>query len=110
MPPLASRAIPSVCLTSRYAQQRRPQWPQSWLGPSGIGTSTVYLTLAELTELSAAIEGLILPYIEARVIDDVAARPPGSVPVDITVFAIPAARNPPAPAGPAGPAAHDEGE
>lgn len=87
-------------------QQRRPRWPEAWLGPSGMGTSTVYLTLAEFTELSAAIEGLILPYIEARVIDDVAARPPGSVPVDITVFAVPAARNPPA--SPDTPA-HDEG-
>lgn len=76
-------------------QQRRARWPEAWLRPSGIGTSTLYLTLAEFTELSAAIEGLILPYVEARVIDDVAARPPGSVPVDITLFAVPAAKNPP---------------
>jgi DNA-binding transcriptional ArsR family regulator len=76
-------------------QQRRVRWPAEWLGPSGIGTSTIYLTLAEFTELSAAIEGLILPYVEARVIDDVAARPAGSVPVGITVFAVPDAENPP---------------
>ena len=41
-------------------QNFHPNWPAEWLGPSGIGTSTIYLTLAEFTELSAAIEGPIL--------------------------------------------------
>ena len=62
----------------------------------GVGTSTVYLTLPELTALVAGFEALLRPYVEERVIDDVAARPPGSVPVDFTLFAVPTASAPPA--------------
>jgi hypothetical protein len=62
-----------------------------------INASTVYLTLPELTALTEAIQDLIRPIIEERVIDDVTARPPGSVPVDLSLFAVPGADAPPAP-------------
>jgi DNA-binding transcriptional ArsR family regulator len=78
-------------------QRRRTAWPEEWLSAAGMGTSTVYLTLPELTALTEAIDGLVRPYIEERVIDDVTARPPGSVPVDLTLFAVPDAEQPPAP-------------
>jgi DNA-binding transcriptional ArsR family regulator len=76
-------------------QQRRSGWPEDWLRVTGlVNISTVYLTLPELTALTKGIEGLIRPLIEERVIDDVAARPPGSVPVDLSLFAIPGADAP----------------
>jgi DNA-binding transcriptional ArsR family regulator len=76
-------------------QQRRGGWPQVWRESTGMGRSTVYLTRAELTELAAAIDALLLRYTEERPLDEVAARPPGSVAVDFTIFVIPAAQNPP---------------
>jgi DNA-binding transcriptional ArsR family regulator len=76
-------------------QERRAAWPDAWLPVTGIGTSTVYLTLPELTALIDGLEDLLRPYIDTRVIDDVAARPPGSVPVDFTLFTVPTAAAPP---------------
>jgi len=76
-------------------QQRRGSWPDAWRESTGIGTSTVYLTEAELTELSAAMDALLLRYVGERPLDDVAARPPGSVAVDFTIFAVPAGQHPP---------------
>ena len=76
-------------------QQRRKSWPQEWLEHTGIGRSTVYLTLAEVNGLEAAIDALLLRYINERPLDDVAARPPGSVPVDFTFFAVPTATEAP---------------
>lgn len=77
-------------------QQRRKDWPPDWRAHSGIGRSTVYLTEAELAQVTDAIDAVLLPWVEQRPLDDLAARPPGSVPVDFTLFAIPAATNPPA--------------
>ena len=77
-------------------QQRRRDWPAAWQEHTGLGQSTVYLTQAELAELGAAMDALLLRYAEERPLDDVAARPPGSVAVDFTIFAIPAAKHPPA--------------
>lgn len=76
-------------------QQRRRQWPAGWLAETGLGTSTVYLTQAEHQELMRSIDVLILRYINERVLDDVAARPAGSVPVSYTMFAIPSGDPPP---------------
>jgi DNA-binding transcriptional ArsR family regulator len=78
-------------------QQRRGSWPQAWREHSGVGQSSVYLTLAELTELTDAFEALILRYVNERPIDDVASRPAGSVPVSFTLFAVPGSE-PPEPA------------
>jgi DNA-binding MarR family transcriptional regulator len=77
---LAERAV----TTLRDWLGRRGDWPGEWQQHTGVDTSTVYLTLPELAELGAAIEGLIKRYIDERPIDDVASRPEGSVPVDIT--------------------------
>ena len=54
-----------------------------------MGQSNVYLTQAELAELTAAFDDLILRYINERPIDELASRPPGSVPVSFTLFAVP---------------------
>jgi DNA-binding MarR family transcriptional regulator len=78
-------------------QQRRASWPEAWRQAAGVGQSGVYLTLAELTELTDAFEALILRYINERPIDDVTSRPAGSVPVSFTLFAVPGAQ-PPEPA------------
>jgi hypothetical protein len=75
-------------------QQRRQDWPEAWRNHTGIGQSTIYLTLPELVELVANVEALIQRYVDERPLDDIAARPPGSVPVDITQFAVPLAGPP----------------
>lgn len=76
-------------------QQRRAGWPQAWRESTGLGRSTVYLTRPELAELTVAMDALLARYTEERPLDDLAARPPGSVPIDFTIFVIPAASNPP---------------
>jgi DNA-binding transcriptional ArsR family regulator len=77
-------------------QERRPTWPAPWREPAGFGRSTVYLTESELAGLVGEIEALIGAYCEERPLDDLAARPPGSVPVDFSLFVVPRG---PAPAG-----------
>jgi predicted ArsR family transcriptional regulator len=76
-------------------QQRGKDWPRSWREHAGLGTSSVYLTQAELAEIDDAIEALLLRYINERPIDDVAARPEGSVPVTFTLFTVPGRVPPP---------------
>src|ERR1700733_9257030 len=75
-------------------QQRRMEWPAGWREPTGLGQSTVYLTQTELAGLTEAFEALLMPYIDERPLDDVAARPPGSVPVNFTLFALPGGEPP----------------
>jgi predicted ArsR family transcriptional regulator len=75
-------------------QQRRKNWPEAWRERSGIGRSTVYLTQAELAELSDAVDALLLRYVNERPIDDVSSRPAGSVPVNFTMFAVPGTEPP----------------
>jgi DNA-binding transcriptional ArsR family regulator len=70
-------------------QQRRRDWPAGWREHAGLGQSTIYLTLAELRGLGEDIDALILRYVNERPIDDVASRPEGSVPVNLTLFAVP---------------------
>jgi DNA-binding transcriptional ArsR family regulator len=76
-------------------QQQRGSWPDAWRETAGIGTSTVYLTRAELAELTAAMDALLMRYVDERPLDEVATRPPGSVAVDFTIFATPDAQHPP---------------
>jgi DNA-binding transcriptional ArsR family regulator len=71
-------------------QQRRKVWPQAWREHTGIGDSTVYLTQAELAGIVEAMDALLVRYTDERPIDDVASRPEGSVPVTLTLFAVPA--------------------
>jgi len=88
---LAERAVASL----RGWLRRRGDWPGEWQQHTGVGASTIYLTGPELAELEAAIEGLIKRYVDERPIDDVASRPEGSVPVDITqIISVPLAAPP----------------
>src|SRR5512142_1473933 len=70
-------------------QQRRADWPAAWQEHAGLGESTVWLTQAELAELTDATDALLLRYVNERPLDDLAARPEGSVPVTFTLFALP---------------------
>jgi predicted ArsR family transcriptional regulator len=76
-------------------QQRRKDWPQAWRDHTGMFSSTVYLTRDETAEVAETINALLLRYVNERPIDDVASRPPGSVPVDFTLFTLPFAGTPP---------------
>lgn len=70
-------------------QGRRTEWPASWREHAGVGQHTVWLTQKELADLERSIDQLIANYVDQRPIDDVAARPAGSAPVDFTVFTVP---------------------
>ncbi len=70
-------------------QQRRADWPAAWQEHAGLGESTVWLTQAELAELTDAMDALLLRYVNERPHDDLASRPEGSVPVTFTLFAVP---------------------
>ena len=71
-------------------QRRRNDWPRDWRGHTGIARTTVYLTQDEAAGLAAAMEGLLRRFTDERPLDDIAARPPGSLPVDFTLFIVPA--------------------
>lgn len=75
-------------------QERREDWPQAWREHTGIDHSTVYLTQQEVAELEVAIDQCIDRYRRQRPIDDIDARPEGSVPVDITLLAVPLGQPP----------------
>jgi DNA-binding transcriptional ArsR family regulator len=70
-------------------QQRRADWPAGWQEHAGLGESTVWLTQAELAEITDAMDALLLRYVNERPLDDLASRPEGSVPVTFTLFALP---------------------
>ena len=70
-------------------QQRRAGWGADWREHAGIGRSTVYLTQPELAGLITAFDAMITDYVEQRPLDDLTARPPGSVPVDFTMLVVP---------------------
>jgi hypothetical protein len=75
-------------------QQRRKDWPQEWRAHTGIHESSIYLTSDELAGIAEAFDALLMRYINERPIDDVATRPPGSVPVTFTLFTLPGSRQP----------------
>jgi DNA-binding transcriptional ArsR family regulator len=70
-------------------QERRGNWPAGWREHTGVGRSTVYLTERELAGLVGRIEAAINELIEERPLDDLSSRPPGSVPVEFTMFVVP---------------------
>jgi hypothetical protein len=70
-------------------QERGQSWTDGWREHSGLGRSTVYLTEAELAEVTQALDAVLERYVEQRPIDDVASRPAGSVPVDFTLLVVP---------------------
>ena len=70
-------------------QRRRAGWPAGWQDHAGLGESTVWLTQAELAEITDAMDALLMRYVSERPLDDLASRPEGSVPVTFTLFALP---------------------
>ena len=75
--------------------QRRADWPAGWQDHAGVGESTVWLTQAELAEITGAMDALLIRYVNERPLDDVASRPEGSAPVTFTLFALPDGPPPP---------------
>src|SRR5450432_2381410 len=71
-------------------QERRAGWSAGWREHAGVGRSMIYLTERELAGLVGAIESLIVDYVEKRPLDDLSSRLPGSVPVEFTMFVVPA--------------------
>jgi hypothetical protein len=69
--------------------ERRADWSATWRESSGLKQSTLYLTEKELSELTGAIDALLLDYVERRPLDDIASRPAGSVPVDFRLIVVP---------------------
>ena len=70
-------------------QERRGHWAAGWREHAGVGSSTVYLTEAELAALVGRIEAVMTELVEERPLDDLSSRPPGSVPVEFTLFIVP---------------------
>ena len=75
-------------------EQRRGNWPQAWRKHTGIYESSVYLTYEEFAGIAGAFNDLLLRYISDRLIDDVATRQEGSVPVTFTLFSLPGSTPP----------------
>jgi len=75
--------------------QRRADWAAGWQDHAGVGESTVWLTQAELAEITGAMDALLIRFVNERPLDDVASRPEGSAPVTFTLFALPDGPPPP---------------
>ena len=69
--------------------ERRGDWAEGWRTHTGVGRSTLYLTQAEVQQLTEAIDALLADYAERRPLDDIASRPEGSVPVEFTLMVVP---------------------
>ena len=70
-------------------QERRGNWSAGWREHTGVGTSTIYLTELELAGIVGRIEAMVTELVEERPLDDLPSRPPGSVPVEFTLFVVP---------------------
>lgn len=81
----AERAV----ATLRDWHRRAVRWPAAWRRHAGVGRSTVYLTREELSSLVDTIDQLIGDYVEQRPLDDISSRPPGSMPVELTLLVVP---------------------
>lgn len=100
----AADVLERICAEQAVAQfadwqRRRRDWPGAWNEQTGLGQTNVYLTFEELAEVSGAINDLLLRYVNERPIDDLASRPPGSVPVSFTTITVPMS-SPPEPPQP----------
>jgi predicted ArsR family transcriptional regulator len=69
--------------------ERRGDWSEGWRRNTGVGRSTLYLTESEVVQLTEAMDGLLAEYAEQRPLDDIASRPAGSVPVELTLIVVP---------------------
>jgi Helix-turn-helix domain len=77
-------------------QQRRAGWPALWRERAGLAQSTFYLTEAQFSEITRAIDTLLTRYAEdTPPLDDPGARPRDAVPVDFTIITTPAVKEPP---------------
>jgi len=65
----------------------RAEQPREWREAAGSGDTVLYLTAAELTELSAKIQQLTLPYLDRSGAPE--ARPADSRPVLLVQLAVP---------------------
>lgn len=77
-------------------QQRRADADPVWRDNTGIGQNLIYLTAGEMADLRRALDALITPLVERRALGDAEARPPGALPVDLTIICTPL---PPTPSG-----------
>ncbi|MBR7839653.1 helix-turn-helix transcriptional regulator, partial [Actinospica durhamensis] len=79
-------------------QQERADWSPEWLDGSGVATTTVHLTAAELAALTAEFEAMVHRYSDARRNAGMSDRPADAVPVDLAYVAVPT--RPPTPSTP----------
>lgn len=70
-------------------QQRRADEDPGWSEHTGISQNLVYLTLDEMIELEKAWDDLITPLVRRRPRGDHTSRPPGAIPIDVTLVAVP---------------------
>ena len=84
---VAERAVDHLAEWHRHRDEYDPAWQEL----SGVGQSLVYLTVEEYEELHRALDALINPLVERRRLGDVAARPPGARPVNLTLISVPVA-------------------
>jgi DNA-binding transcriptional ArsR family regulator len=75
--------------TERYQAwlQTKSSYPREWQEQSIDGQWLFYLTAAEMQELGTELYNMLLPRFAERA--DPARRPPGTVPVELLVFAYP---------------------
>ncbi|GIF27002.1 DNA-binding MarR family transcriptional regulator [Actinoplanes tereljensis] len=69
--------------------QRRADAEPGWAEHAGISQNLVYLTLDEMIELEEAWNALIDPLVKRRPLGDTSKRPPGAIPIDVTLVAVP---------------------
>jgi DNA-binding transcriptional ArsR family regulator len=69
--------------------ERRSNWTRGWRKNAGVDRTTVYLTEKELAEVNHAVAEVLSKYVDERPLDDLASRPPGSVPVEFTFIVVP---------------------
>ena len=84
---VAERAVDHLAEWHRH----RDEYDAAWQELSGVGQSLVYLTVEEYEEFHRALDALITPLVERRRLGDVAARPPGARPVNLTLISVPVA-------------------
>ena len=70
-------------------QQRRDGADPGWVEHTGVSQNLIYLTVDEMAELHRAWDELITPLVRRRPLGEPSTRPPGALPVDVTLVAVP---------------------
>ncbi|MET1005599.1 MAG: helix-turn-helix domain-containing protein [Propionibacteriaceae bacterium] len=73
-------------------QERRADEDPSWADLAGVHPSLIYLTPDELSAVLEAWTKIITPLVETRPVGHAAHRPAETVPVNVTLIAVPVAR------------------